>query len=192
MTHSLASNWWSLVVRGIFAIAAGLIATAFPGITITALVILFGAYALVDGVVGFIGAVRASRSHERWGFLLFEGITGILAAAITVFWPPLTAIVLIYLVAAWAIITGIFEIAAAIQLRRSISGEWLLALGGILSMVFGLFIMFYPLAGAIAITLVFGLYAMFFGIVLISLGVRLRMWSRRHASPGGAIPQPAH
>jgi uncharacterized membrane protein HdeD (DUF308 family) len=131
MIPLLATNWWSLLIRGVLAIIAGLIAFIFPGITLGALVILFGVYALLDGVLGIVGSVRASRAHERWGWLLFEGICGIVAGAITVLWPALTAFALIYLIGAWALVTGALEIATAIQLRRYIPGEWMLILSGL-------------------------------------------------------------
>ena len=127
----LARNWWSLVLRGVLGILVGILTFVWPGITLTALVFLFGAYALVDGVVSIAGAIRAAESHERWGALLIEGIVGILAAAFTVLWPPITALALVYVMAAWAIVTGIFEIVAAVRLRKHITGEWLLALSGI-------------------------------------------------------------
>src|ERR1700685_4516245 len=115
---SLASNWWSLAIRGVAAIVLGIVTFVFPGITLGALVLLFGAYALLDGVVNIAGAWRASRAHERWGVLILEGVAGIFAAAIAVGWPAITAIALVYVVAAWSLVTGCLEIAASIRLRR--------------------------------------------------------------------------
>jgi uncharacterized membrane protein HdeD (DUF308 family) len=178
MIPLLAMNWWSLLIRGILAIVIGLVAVSFPGITLGALVILFGAYALLDGTMAIVGAVRASRSHERWGWLLFEGIAGIVAAAVTIGWPAITALTLVYLVGAWALVTGVLEIATAIQLRRHIPGEWLLVLSGALSIIFGIFVIAVPVAGALTVALSVGVYTIFFGVLMISLSIRLK---GRHA-----------
>jgi len=173
----LARNWWSLVIRGLVAISVGVIAFVWPGITLAALVLLFGAYSLIDGVVSLAGAVKAARSHERWLVLVLEGIVGIAIAAITVLWPGITAFALIWIIAFWALVTGMFEIAAAIRLRKHIAGEWLLALSGVLSIVFGLLMVAFPLTGALAIAYLVGAYAFVFGILLVALGFRLRNWS---------------
>ena len=187
----LAKNWWSLVIRGIIAIVLGVIALAWPGITLAALVLLFGAYALLDGVVSLIGAVRAIERHQRWGALLFEGIAGILAAVITVFWPAITALALVYIIAAWAIVTGIAEIMAAVRLRRHVSGEWILAVIGVASLLFGALMAAAPLAGELVIALWFGGYAFVFGVLLVALGLRLRSWGRTW-HPGPSVTAPVH
>ena len=188
----LARNWWSLVIRGVIAIVVGVVTFVWPAITFGALVLLFGAYALLDGIFSLIGAWRASRTHERWGALVFEGVAGIGAAAVTVLWPAITALALVFVIAAWALVTGVLEIAAAVRLRRHITGEWLLILGGIASILFGLLAAVLPLAGALAIALWVGVYAFIFGIVLISLGVKLRSWNRRNIRAGAGMPLPAH
>src|ERR1700721_2049646 len=121
MTLLLAESWWSLVLRGFLAVILGVVAFAMPGITIGALVIVFGAYALTDGIVAIIGAYRASKAHERWGTLPAEGLAGIAAAGVTVMWPGITALTLVLLIGTWAFVTGIFEIVAAIKLRKHIS-----------------------------------------------------------------------
>src|ERR1700734_3464503 len=115
MRQTIAKNWWALVIRGLLGVGLGVITFIWPGITLASLVILFGAYALVDGVMAIVAAVRAVEAHERWGALLFEGIVGIGAGAVTIAWPAITALWLIYIIAAWAIVTGVFEIAAAIK-----------------------------------------------------------------------------
>lgn len=191
MGNILAKNWWSLVLRGIVAIVAGVLAFVWPGITLVALVFWFAAYALIDGGLALAGAFRAAEARERWGALLVEGILGILAALITVLWPAITALGLVYVIAAWAVLTGIAEIAAAIRLRRHIRGEWLLALGGIASVIFGFLVAALPLAGALVIALWTGAYLLIFGAVLVTLGIRLR--SRRGMLPTGpGAPVPAH
>jgi uncharacterized membrane protein HdeD (DUF308 family) len=189
MTFVLAENWWSLVIRGLVALIVGIIAFVLPGITLAALVILFGAYALIDGVVSFIGAWKASRTHERWGVLVLEGIAGILASVVTILWPGITAFALVVLIAAWALVTGAFEIAAAIRLRKYITGEWLLALSGIASIIFGFLMIVFPLAGALAIAYMVGIYALVFGVLLLALGFRLRGWAKSFpAAPRMSVP----
>jgi len=187
----IARNWWSLVIRGLVGILFGIITFAWPGITFAALVIVFGAYALLDGVFSLVGAVKAAQAHERWGALVFLGVTGIGAGVVTVLWPTITAFVLVCLIAAWAIVTGVFEIAAAVRLRRYIEGEWLLALAGIASLVFGMLIIIAPLAGALVIALWVGAYALVSGVMLVTLGIKLRSWGRRQPT-GHSVPLPAH
>jgi len=174
MTGVLARNWWALALRGLLAVVFGLLAFALPGLTLAALVILFGAYALVDGIFALVAAVRAAEAHERWWLFVLEGIAGIAAGLITFAWPGITALVLLYLIAWWAIITGIFEIAAAIRLRKEITGEFWLALGGAASVIFGLILLFRPGVGALAVIWLIGTYALVFGLLLVMLGFRLR------------------
>jgi uncharacterized membrane protein HdeD (DUF308 family) len=189
MSFVLATNWWSPLIRGLLAIMLAIITFAVPGITFAAVVLLFGAYALVDGVVSIIGAWRASREHERWGALVFEGIAGIATAAVTALWPQITAMVLVCIVAAWALVTGILEIAAAIKLRKHIAGEWLLAVAGVLSVLFGIVTLFLPLVGVLAIAIYLGVYLMFFGTVMVMLAFKLRS-HRKSVSGGSTIPLP--
>jgi uncharacterized membrane protein HdeD (DUF308 family) len=122
---------------------------------------------------------------------VLEGIVGIAAAVVTVAWPGITALVLVYVIAAWAIITGVLEIAAAIRLRRHVRHEWLLVLGGIASLVFGILLMIAPLAGALVLAIWVGVYSLVFGVMLLALGLRLRSWGRT-GTIGGQIPLPAH
>jgi uncharacterized membrane protein HdeD (DUF308 family) len=190
MEVALARNWWSLVIRGLVAIVFGIVTFAWPGITVGALVLLFGVYALLDGVISIVGAWKAARAHERLGALILEGIVGIAAAAVTAIFPGITALALVYLIAAWALVTGALEIVAAIRLRQYISHEWLLALSGAASLLFGILALLLPLAGAVAIALGIGIYALVFGILLIGLGLRLRSWTRA-SHPGEAFPLPA-
>jgi len=188
MVPILVTNWWSPLIRGLLAIVLALVAFTLPGITFGDVVLLFGAYAFIDGVVSLAGAWRAARAHERWGALVFEGVAGIAAAVITVVLPALTALVLVYIVAGWALVTGVLEIAAAIKLRKHIAGEWLLALSGVVSILFGLVAAVVPLAGAFAIAVYLGIYMMFFGTLMVALAFRLRHWHK--GSSGSAIPLP--
>jgi uncharacterized membrane protein HdeD (DUF308 family) len=191
MRVALARNWWSLVIRGLAGIAFGVITFMWPGITLAALVFLFAAYALIDGVMSIVGAVRAAERHERWGALVFEGLAGLAACALTVLWPTITVLALVIVIGAWAIVTGVLGIAAAIRLRQYISGEWLLALAGAASVIFGFLILFMPIAGALVVALWVGAYAFIFGIIEVVLGIRLRGFSGLSLS-GPAMPAPAH
>jgi len=190
MRMVLATNWWALVIRGLAGITLGILTFAWPGITLVALVFLFGAYALVDGIFNIVAAVRAAKVHERWGAMVLEGLVGIAAAAITVAWPGITALALVYLIAAWATITGVLEIIAAIRLRKVISGEWLLILSGIASVVFGFLLVVAPIAGALVIALWVGAYMLVSGVLLVGLGLKLRTWGRTFTA-GGPLPVPA-
>jgi uncharacterized membrane protein HdeD (DUF308 family) len=167
---TLARYWWAVALRGLLAVLFGLAAFFWPGITLVTLVFLFGAYALVDGVFALVSAFRAD---DRWP-LLFEGVVGIAAGVVAFVWPGITALALLYLIAAWAIITGILEIVAAVRLRKVIENEWLLALGGVASIILGVILVVAPGAGALGLVWAIGAYAILFGIALIALGFRLR------------------
>ena len=168
-----ASGSLVLILRGIVALAVALVSFLWPGITVAAMVIVFGAYAILDGIINLALAFTRTAIHNRWAYVLL-GIVGIGAGVVTFMWPVITGFVLVMCIAGWAVVTGVFEIAAAIGLRRAIEGEWLLVLSGIVSILFGALVFFYPLAGAIGIAWVFAWYALVAGIILISLGIRLR------------------
>src|ERR1700728_993388 len=191
MRIALVTNWWSLVIRGVAAILFGIFTFVWPRITLTALVFLFAGYVLVDGVVSITGVVKAVHAHDRWGVLLLEGMAGIVAAAVTVLWPAITALALVYVIAAWATVTGVFEVAAAVRLRKHISGEVLLVLGGIASLLFGILLMIAPLAGALVIALWVGAYMLVSGALLVALGFRLRGWGKAIAT-GPSVTVPVH
>jgi uncharacterized membrane protein HdeD (DUF308 family) len=174
----LSERWWVVVIRGVAAILFGILALVWPGISLLFLVILWGAYALTDGVFNLVMAVRRARAGRRWGWLVFEGIVSILAGALTFAWPGITAWLLSLMIAAWAVVTGIAEIASAIRLRQYIRGEWLLALSGLLSIVFGVLLAMFPRAGALALAWTIGIYAIVFGALLIGLGLRLHHFHR--------------
>jgi uncharacterized membrane protein HdeD (DUF308 family) len=185
----LVGNWWAFVLRGIFAIIFGVLTFLWPGMALLTLVLLFGAYAIVDGVFNIVASFRATGAgQQRWWVLLLEGIVSIIAGLVAFFMPGLTALALLYLIAAWAVVTGALEIAAAIRLRRQIRGEWLLALAGVLSIVFGVLLFLFPGPGALAVVLWIGAYAIAFGVLLIVLGVRLRRWERSVENLGHGFP----
>ena len=183
MVQVLARNWWALALRGVFAIIFGLIALINPGLTLLALVFLFGAYSLIDGVFGVAAAVRAAEAHNRWGWLLVEGIAGIVAGIIALVVPGLTAIVLLYLIAAWALVTGVFELIAGFRLHGHLANEWLLLLGGAASIILGVLLIVRPGAGALALLWLIGFYAILFGVLMLILAFRLR----GHAAPATGV-----
>jgi uncharacterized membrane protein HdeD (DUF308 family) len=186
MLEMLARYWWAVVLRGVIAVLFGLLALIWPGITVIALVTLFGAYAVVDGVLALGQAIMGGRpAGQSRGWLAVEGVAGIVLGVLTFVWPGVTTLVLLWLIAVWAIITGVVEIAAAIWLRREITNEWWLALGGVLSIVFGVLLAVWPASGAIALITLIGIYAIIFGVVLIVLGVRLR---GRQVTMGRPVP----
>jgi len=181
MTDTLARNWWVVGLRGLLALLFGVLVFFWPGISLVMLVLLFGAYALLDGVFAIVSSVRAAKRQKRWWLFLLQGITGIIVGIGAVIWPGITALVLLYIIAAWAIVTGVFEIVAAVQLRKEIEGEWLLALGGIASVVFGVLLVGFPSAGALAVVWLIGAYSMLFGILFMILAFRLRQRNEHRA-----------
>ena len=178
LSQVLAECWWAVGLRGILAIIFGLLCLLTPGIAIGALVLLFAAYMLVDGVFAIISGIRAARSGERWGLLILEGLVDLAAGAIAVIWPAITLVALVWIVAIWAIVSGALMLAAAFALNRDY-GRWLLALGGIASLVFGILLILEPLIGAVVLTLWIGAYAVVFGVLLLVLGFQLH--SKREA-----------
>ena len=178
MLHALARNWWAVLIRGIAAVIFGLFALIAPGPSGLALVLLFGAYAFVDGVFALVAAVRAAEAHERWIALALEGVVGLVVAGLTLYHPLVVGIALYYLIAAWALVTGIFEIVASMQLRQYLKNEWLLILSGIASIVFGAMLVVFPIAGAVTVIFLIGAYAVIFGVMLIGFSLRLRPHAR--------------
>ena len=174
---NLSQTWWLVVLRGLVAVLFGVAAFVWPGLTTLALVIMFGVYALVDGLFAVVTGLTHIQDTPRWWVFLLEGLVGIIAGVVAVLFPAVATLALLALVAAWAIITGVLEIAAAIRLRREIANEWFLALGGVLSIGLGLLLIFRPLAGGLALIWTIGAYALIFGVLLISLGFRLRNWT---------------
>lgn len=176
---SLSRNWWAVLLRGIAGIILGIITFIAPGISLGALVLVFGAYAFADGILAIATALR-SRGTDRWWVTLIEGLVGVAAGVLTLIWPLITALTLLFIIAAWALVTGIFEIVAAVRLRKVMKGEWMLALSGVLSVLFGLLLFIFPGAGALAVVLWIGAYALVFGVLFVALAFKLRSWSRSH------------
>ncbi len=174
MIQSMAQSWWSYALRGVAAIIFGILAFISPGSTILALVLVFGIYALVDGGLAVIAAFQMRGVSDRWWVVLLEGLAGIVAGIIALIYPQITASALLLLIAFWAVFTGIFEIVAAIRLRREITNEWALILGGILSVILGIILVAYPFAGAVGLIWAIGIYAVLFGLSLLVLAFRVR------------------
>ena len=173
MATILIGNWWALALRGAAAILFAILAFLWPAMTATALVLLFAAYALVDGVFAIIAAVRAARHHARSWPLLLEGILDLGIAAIAFLWPMTALVALIYLIAIWAIISGVVLITAGQTLIR-LAGEWLLVLAGVLSILLGIVLLVAPSVGVVALSWSLGLYALLFGIALLAVAFRIR------------------
>lgn len=173
LLHALAKNWWLEVLRGVAAIILGVLAFVWPGIVLLTLVLFWGAFALVDGVLAIIAAVKGGNPMPRW-WLAIAGIAGIAAGALTFLMPGLTALVLVTFIAVWAIILGVMEIYGAIKLRKEIDGEWFLILNGALSVVFGILLLWRPGIGAVALVYIIGAYAIIFGVIHVMFGLKLK------------------
>jgi uncharacterized membrane protein HdeD (DUF308 family) len=177
LAAALARHWWVLLLRGMLAIVFALLAWLLPGITLTALVLAFGIYVEVDGVLGVWMALASRKSNPHWWWLLLWGLAGIVVGAITFAMPGITALVLLMYIAAWALVTGVMQVMAAWRLRKEISGEWLLGLGGLLSILFGALMVWNPGAGALAVLWLIGVYAFIFGLVMVMLALRARRFA---------------
>jgi uncharacterized membrane protein HdeD (DUF308 family) len=180
MIRTLAEHWWVLLLRGIVAILFGLLAYARPVLTIAALVLLWGAYALVDGIFEVVAGVKA-----KYGTLIFLGILGIAAGLVTFFWTAITAITLLYVIAFWAIVAGVMQIAAAVRLRKEVQGEWLWILSGLCLVVLGVLLIAQPGAGALSLVWLIASFAIAWGILLVILAFRLK------AHHGRLVAKPA-
>ena len=184
MSNLLAQNWWAIALRGVFAIIFGIIALLMPGAALLAFVLLFAAYMLVDGVFAIIAGVRAAKRHERWGWLIFEGILDFIAGGIAVVWPLITIVAFVFLMGAWAIVTGALLFGASFRLSIP-HGRWLMALAGAISIIWGVLLIIWPLIGAIVLTWWIAAYALFFGVALLVLAFRLRGRRRRRRGAFG-------
>lgn len=182
MLEDLGRNWGWLALRGAVSVLFGLFAFLWPGKTLAALVIVFGAFALADGILSLVHAFRVRDQGRPFWSLVIVGLLGIAAGTVTLAWPGLTAVALLMFIAAWAFVTGIFEIVAAIRLRKEIANEWLLGLSGVISVLVGAMLFLQPGAGALALMWVIGAYALFFGLLLIVLAFKLRGRAGRAAA----------
>ncbi len=180
---ALADRWWAVALRGVAAVLFGVLTFIAPGMSLAALVFLWGAYALADGALNIVLTAQGARYGRSRGWLLFQGLIGIAAGVFAFARPAMTALVLLTLIALWAVVTGIAEVAAAIHLRRTIRHEWMLVSSGVLSILFGAVLLWRPGAGALALLWMIGGYAVVFGALLIGLGLRLNSWRRRGERP---------
>jgi uncharacterized membrane protein HdeD (DUF308 family) len=185
MTGFFTKNWWVLLMRGIVAVLFGILAITRPGITLAVLVLLFGIYAVVDGSFALFAAIGGWRHREDRWLLLLEGFIGIGAGILALRAPGITAVALLFFIAAWALATGVLRIVAAIRLRKEITGEFWLALSGIAAVVFAFLVMMNPAAGALAIAWLIGWYALFLGAMLVMLSIKLHNIRRLGDMPGG-------
>jgi uncharacterized membrane protein HdeD (DUF308 family) len=189
MSGLLARNWWAVMARGAAAILFGLVALFAPIPTLAALVLLFGAYMLVDGVLAIVSAIRAARRHERWLMFVLEGVVDILAAAVAFVLPGAALLAFVALLAVWAMISGGLMVASAFRLNRDHGKVWL-AIGGVASVVWGALLLIYPISGLLVVTWLLGAYALVFGVSLAVLSITLRGRAMAHA-PGAHPAQPA-
>jgi uncharacterized membrane protein HdeD (DUF308 family) len=177
MLRDLARNWWLILLRGIAAIAFGVLAFVWPGITLVTLALLYGAFALVEGALALAAAAAGGSPAPRW-WLVIVGLLGVAVGVLTIMMPGMTALLLVLLVAGWAIATGIMQIIGAIRLRREIDNEWMLVAVGLISVLFGVLVAIQPIVGAISLVFVLGAYAIIFGITLVGFAFRLRRHAR--------------
>jgi len=173
MLDALARNWWLILLRGICAIIFGVLTFAWPGLSLLTLVLLYGVFALFDGGLAIGAAIMGGEPAPRW-WLAIIGVLGIAAGAVTLMWPGITGIVLLYFIAGWAIASGVFQIVGAIRVRKEISDEWLLISSGVLSVLFGVLVMLFPGAGALGLAFAIAVFAVAYGVLLVGFALRLR------------------
>jgi uncharacterized membrane protein HdeD (DUF308 family) len=173
LLHTLSRYWWLVLLRGIAFIVFGALAFMWPGLTLVTLILFWGAFALIDGVLALAHAIMGGNMGSRW-WLALIGVAGIAVGILTFMWPALTALLLLTFIACWAIVLGVFQIAGAIKLRKEIDNEWTLILGGVLSVLFGLVLLIAPGPGAIGLIWVIATYAVVFGVLLVMLAFRLK------------------
>lgn len=167
--RTMAEHWWVVLLRGILAILFGVLAYTWPGLTVLILVTIWGAYAMIDGIVGVVAGVRG-----KWGSLVVIGLIGIAAGIVAFLWPGLTAVTLLWVIAFWAIVAGVLQISAAIRLRKEVQGEWLWVLSGILTIGLGVLFFLYPGAGILSVTWLIAALAIVWGILLVMLSFKLK------------------
>jgi uncharacterized membrane protein HdeD (DUF308 family) len=169
VVRALAQHWWVVLLRGVLAILFGVMAFAWPGITLLVLVLLWGAYALIDGIFEVIAGVRG-----KWGSLVVLGLLGIAAGIITYWRPGITVVSLVWVFAFWAIVAGVLQVSAAIRLRKEMQGEWMWILSGVITVLLGVLLLLYPGAGALSVTWLIGSLAVAWGILLVMLSFKLK------------------
>ena len=179
LAEALSRNWWILLLRGLAAIAFGVLTWMRPGISLAALVLFFAALAVADGILGTWMALDGRKENEDWWVLLLAGLVGVGVGVVTFVAPGITALALLFYIALWAIAKGVLEVIAAIRLRKEIEGEWMLVLAGLASILFGGLLIVRPGAGALAILWLLAAYAVVFGVLLVLLAFKVRSFARR-------------
>ena len=190
MDELLGRAWWMLILRGTVALLFGSLALFWPALTLLLLIIIFSAYAVFGGIVAIVGAIRYRATHASWWVPLLLGICSIGAGLIAGLLPGITTLALIAVIGANAIITGVFDLIAATRLHRHLRNAWMLVLTGVLSLLFGIFVLLFPGAGALALVWLIGLYALLTGALLFVLGITARAWHRE--GPAGEPRAPLH
>ena len=174
LVRVMADNWWVALLRGIAAILFGLMALIWPGLTVYALLIVFGAYAVCDGVMAIIVGFQRKSDDDSWWSWALDGFLSIVIGLMALFWPEATALAFVIWMAAWAVVAGIFRIIAAIRLRKEIEGEWALGLSGLLMVIWGVLMALIPAAGLLSLAWLIGVFALLIGGVMVVLSFRLR------------------
>ena len=174
MLSSLTRNWWTFLLQGLFALVFGVLVLIWPQPALIALVVLFGAFALADGICSIAAAITFASEMPHWWLALVQGLLGIIIGAMTLFWPQITGLVLLAFIAAWAILSGTLELVLGIQVRKAIAGEWMMIAGGILSIVLGVLLVVFPAAGSIGLVLTIGIFAIVDGIRNIAFSARIQ------------------
>jgi uncharacterized membrane protein HdeD (DUF308 family) len=185
-----AASKWALVARGLLAILFGFLVWVWPGLTLLVFTFMFGIFAIAGGIFALLSAVRAAEQNERWWMLALAGVVGIIVGALTFVWPGRTAIIVLYLIAAWAIVTGILEIAAAFRTRQAATSEWLLILGGVLSIIFGALLLAFPGVGLLSLLWLVGLWAVVYGITEIVYAFTRREQPKQWAATESPMEPP--
>jgi uncharacterized membrane protein HdeD (DUF308 family) len=187
----LSSRWGWVVLRGVVAILFGLLAFSRPGVMSLTLLMLFAAYAFVGGISAIIAAAKRERAGASWGALMIDGILGIAVAVVAVLWPASALIAFVWVLAAWALITGALEVTSAITLRKVIEHEWAMGLAGLATIALGVIMLMRPVIGAVAVVWWLGAYALVFGALMLVVGFRLRSAAHGHGghAPMGGLPQ---
>ena len=178
LAGALARNWWLLLLRGVVALIFALLTWMQPATSIAAMVLVFGIYVLADGVLGIWAAISGRQQNRHWWVLLLWGLASVVVGVLTFIMPGVTGLVLLMYIAAWAIITGVLQIVAAIRLRKEIRGEWLMVVSGLLSIIFGGLLVAQPGAGALAVAWIIAAYAFIFGVLLVLLAFKVRRLAR--------------
>lgn len=184
MNDTLLRNWWLLAARGAIAIVFGVLAIAWPAVTLLTLAALFAAFSLLGGAVWIFGAIRYRHHDPNWWMLMLLGVVSLTVGVLATFNPAITLLTLILLMGANAVVSGVLDIVIAVRVRKVIRGEWLLMVSGLASVVFGGIVLLFPLGtGAVMLAILIGAYAIFTGVLLVCLALRVRAWSRINAGP---------